>query len=83
MLEYAKLLREEGVENIELTRKYIRPLYPNYNKIKRSWQRYSFREAVDFNASSGNIRKACEWAEKAPEMTATYVGIDYEGYKDD
>ncbi len=36
ILEYAKLLRKEGVENIELTRKYIRPLYPNYNKIKRS-----------------------------------------------
>ncbi len=36
VLEYAKLLREEGVENIELTRKYVGPLYPNHNKIKRS-----------------------------------------------
>jgi len=29
------------------------------------------------------MRKACEWAEKALEMTATCAGIDYEGYKDD
>jgi len=36
VLEYTKLLREEGVENIELTPKYVRPLYPNHNEIKRS-----------------------------------------------
>ena len=36
VLEYAKLLREEGVENMELTRKYVGPLYPDHNEIKRS-----------------------------------------------
>lgn len=36
VLEYAKLLREEGVEDMELTRKYVGPLYPDHNEIKRS-----------------------------------------------
>lgn len=36
VLEYAKLLREEGVENMELTRKYVGPLYSDHDEIKRS-----------------------------------------------
>ncbi|KAL9104163.1 MAG: hypothetical protein Q9163_000862 [Psora crenata] len=39
-------------------------------------------EAASFSASSGNMKKACEWAQKAMEMTASYAGTDYEGYKD-
>lgn len=34
-------------------------------------------------ASSGNMKKACEWAQKALKMTASGAGTDREGYKDD
>ena len=36
VLEYAKLLHEEEVENMKLTQKYVRLLYFDHNEIKRS-----------------------------------------------
>lgn len=80
VLEYAELLRKEGVETMELTRRFVGLLY---SSDEQEANRYSFREAASFSASIGNLRKACEWAEKALEMTACYAGTDYDGYKMD
>ncbi len=80
-LEYAELLREEGVGNMELTRRFVGLWYHSSDEEGEA-DSYSIREAASFSASIGNLVKACEWAEKALEMTVCCTGIDCEGYKE-